>query len=818
MYEAVIINNGEEKVINAITTDKESPRIEGQIKEGVNAISSFTFQISEKNAEYNNIYPFATLVKVFDTKKQKYAFEGRVLTQTRSMEENGFCQKEYVCEGEMGYLVDSVQEYESLSVPTDVYFKKLLEVHNKQVEEYKKIYPGIISENLIITKERVINYESTWKNINDNLIAKYGGELRLRKDDGKSYLDYLSETGENSSVEIRLAHNLKSMNEETSFEGFYTRIVPLGTKLKEKDESGNEMESGKRLGITEINDGKNYVQDDELVEKYGIITGFLIDDDITIAAHLITKAQKELVNQRLTVSNTLNAYDLYYLGLDMDNFEVGNRHLVTNEKLDMSYQARIIEKTTDINNPIESSITIGDTAADAKSIYENKVKEAVKKIENVLNSLDETTRNNIKNAINNATNKITGANGGYVLLDTEYTDGSITKNMPWRILVMDTDDKNTAKNIIQINKNGIGFSKNGINGPYTNAWTIDGQLVADFITAGKIQAGVLSSSVIQTVWNGITDYIKIQGGELQTYDAANKLVSSLNRYGQYFYNSGKMIGKIGTNSFETQPDVKGLVFDLEEDAGYMCWAAKEAAAGNYIVRLVYYNNNKISNEGLHFSCDTFPHGNLKYSTEVTSQEYTDNSAGIYSATKGFSVNTIDSRLQADSTTFSVTKNRFTMYNSADKLFDCYNDIDMHSYSILNQSDARLKKNIEETDLNALDIIQNIELKKYDWIETNEHVQCGIIAQQLQKVYPEAVVDAQGILSLKMEKFIMLLLKAVQELAGKKQKHTWKDCYNDARKYRFTQRHKTIKTAENKMKEKENPVMIVPGKEEMNVRG
>ena len=159
-----------------------------------------------------------------------------------------------------------------------------------------------------------------------------------------------------------------------------------------------------------------------------------------------------------------------------------------------------------------------------------------------------------------------------------------------------------------------------------------------------------------------------------------------------------------------------------------------------------------------------------------------------------------------------------MYNSADKLFDCYNDIDMHSYSILNQSDARLKKNIEETDLNALDIIQNIELKKYDWIETNEHVQCGIIAQQLQKVYPEAVVDAQGILSLKMEKFIMLLLKAVQELAGKKQKHTWKDCYNDARKYRFTQRHKTIKTAENKMKEKENPVMIVPGKEEMNVRG
>jgi hypothetical protein len=53
---------------------------------------------------------------------------------------------------------------------------------------------------------------------------------------------------------------------------------------------------------------------------------------------------------------------------------------------------------------------------------------------------------------------------------------------------MDTDDESTAQKVIRINENGIGFSTTGINGPYTNAWTIDGALNADFITTGTLDA------------------------------------------------------------------------------------------------------------------------------------------------------------------------------------------------------------------------------------------------------------------------------------------------------------------------------------------
>lgn len=83
-------------------------------------------------------------------------------------------------------------------------------------------------------------------------------------------------------------------------------------------------------------------------------------------------------------------------------------------------------------------------------------------------------------AINNATAWLTNANGYVVAVKDE--DGN------WKeILFMDSNDPNVAVNVLRINNNGLGFSTTGIAGPYTNAWTIDGNLVADFITAGILK-------------------------------------------------------------------------------------------------------------------------------------------------------------------------------------------------------------------------------------------------------------------------------------------------------------------------------------------
>lgn len=59
-------------------------------------------------------------------------------------------------------------------------------------------------------------------------------------------------------------------------------------------------------------------------------------------------------------------------------------------------------------------------------------------------------------------------------------------------LYMDTPDIETAVHVMRIGQSGIGFSHNGVDGPYESAWTIDGSFVADFITSGTLNAELVN--------------------------------------------------------------------------------------------------------------------------------------------------------------------------------------------------------------------------------------------------------------------------------------------------------------------------------------
>ncbi|MBQ3327453.1 MAG: endopeptidase, partial [Clostridia bacterium] len=88
-------------------------------------------------------------------------------------------------------------------------------------------------------------------------------------------------------------------------------------------------------------------------------------------------------------------------------------------------------------------------------------------------------------AIENATNLLAGGTGGHVVIGRN-ADGE-----PNEIFIMNTADQSTATSVIRINMNGIGFSSTGINGPFTNAWTIDGHFGADFIDTGTLTGSII---------------------------------------------------------------------------------------------------------------------------------------------------------------------------------------------------------------------------------------------------------------------------------------------------------------------------------------
>lgn len=408
MYLVKIINNEIETIINNLSTRKEANRISGIIKQGINCINSFTFTIYPNNEGYNLIQPYKTLVTVLNMKTNKYEFRGRVLQSSGSMSDVGVVSKTFICESELGFLCDSIQVYRECHnfTPTD-YLKLLVENHNKNLENEKNFQVGDVTvTDPNDSVYRYVAYDTTWKNINEDLIGTLGGELQVRHENSRMYLDYLTEIGRTCNTEIRLGRNIRDIEKNEDVTNFYTRLVPLGAKKKivETDEEGNEeeVELEERLTIEEINNGLNYIDDEDGIKKFGIIQGVVFWDSVTDVTNLLRKGKEYLSSQKITVNNKINALDLSLIGLDIDSFEVGNWYPLKHELLNLDYSVRVIEKSINIENPHETTITLGDKEKDIKH-YQLEGMQATKEVETL-----RITTENINNSVKNISKNLGG--------------------------------------------------------------------------------------------------------------------------------------------------------------------------------------------------------------------------------------------------------------------------------------------------------------------------------------------------------------------------------------------------------------------------
>lgn len=123
---------------------------------------------------------------------------------------------------------------------------------------------------------------------------------------------------------------------------------------------------------------------------------------------------------------------------------------------------------------------------------------------------DYSTTTEMESAIDHATSLITGGMGGHVVFAYD------AEGKPTEIFVMDTEDVNTATNVLRINVNGIGFSHNGLAGPFETAWTLDGHFVANFIDTGTLSANLIRAGVLAS--NDGSSYWDLDGSDLRFYD------------------------------------------------------------------------------------------------------------------------------------------------------------------------------------------------------------------------------------------------------------------------------------------------------------
>lgn len=155
--------------------------------------------------------------------------------------------------------------------------------------------------------------------------------------------------------------------------------------------------------------------------------------------------------------------------------------------LGVNVSATVIETVYDSLAERYVSITLGNEKSSMITTLSD-VQSSVGKVESAVDRFPKL----LQTAINNATSLITGQTGGYVVLHGDET------GRPYELLILDAPAIADAVNVWRWNVNGLGFSKNGYNGPYETAITADGQIVADFITSGSLIANIIKAGVIQS--------------------------------------------------------------------------------------------------------------------------------------------------------------------------------------------------------------------------------------------------------------------------------------------------------------------------------
>ena len=271
---------------------------------------------------------------------------------------------------------------------------------------------------------------------------------------------FYTRRGQDRGAYVYSELNLRDRDYQSDTYDLVTRLYPYG-----KD----------GLSIASVNAGLEYIDNTQFTSK--IVERKWVDDRYTNAQALYEDAvsvldvlSKPRVSFRVDVLN-LAASRPEYTILD---FQLGDTVRIfdkTNQFIDTQRIVRLVEYplTPEKNKADFSNSPVKYSGNSSKQIAD-------------LGQILTSTKAELNEAIDQVTALVMNGESGNVVM--RYNE----VNQPYEILIMDTADISTATRVWRWNMSGLSYSATGYNGPYTTAITMDGQIVANFITTGTLSA------------------------------------------------------------------------------------------------------------------------------------------------------------------------------------------------------------------------------------------------------------------------------------------------------------------------------------------
>lgn len=322
-----------------------------------------------------------------------------------------------------------------------------------------------------------------------------------------------SNRGKDNGVVIEYGKNLTDMEQDNDFTDVYTDLLPYAVF---SDENTEKVITLSEITLPIID---NPTRQKTLIKDF---TEFFEDKSSINENSLRNKAKEFIKTNPLGVETpTLTvAFEPLWKQPEysaiLERVSLCDTVTIRHSALGITAKSKVIKTVYDSLAEKYVSITLGT----AKSNFVNTVGDIKTELSEVKNKTEHFPLL-INTAVKNATSLITGQNGGYVVINTNRVSGQ-----PYELLILDAPTIEGAVNVWRWNVGGLGFSKNGYNGPYETAITSDGQIVADFITSGTLTANIIKAGVISSFDN--SSWWDLGSGEVHlkayaTNDSVNQL-------------------------------------------------------------------------------------------------------------------------------------------------------------------------------------------------------------------------------------------------------------------------------------------------------
>ena len=388
-----------------------------------------------------------------------------------------------------------------------------------------------------------------------SLVSLWGGEFEW---DNYNVIHHRGR-GNTTGVVIEYGKNLTKIEQDTDITSVYTDLLPYAVM---SDMEGNET-------VIALSEQIIPITKTTLVSRKTLIKDFTDSFEMNekITEELLrARAEKYIQNNPLgveTPSLTISFEPLWKqpeYATVLERVSLCDRVTVKHTDLGIEATAKVTKTVYDSLAEKYVSITLGsvrstlvDSVADTQSAVEN----AVLKIDRFPTLM--------ASAIQRATKLITGQSGGYVVLNGDTENGQ-----PYELLIMDSPNIADAVNVWRWNVGGLGFSKNGYNGPYETAITADGAIVADFITSGTlvaniIKAGTLSSQDGSSYWNLETGEVVLKAyATTSSVEETNTRIDEINKQKMYRLVISSSNGNIFKNN-NINTTLTAIVYSWDEN-------------------------------------------------------------------------------------------------------------------------------------------------------------------------------------------------------------------------------------------------------------